>query len=89
MTFQKAVLAYIASQQLCQTEERKLRQAFEALDLDKNGSISKEELIKGYAFVYKDPDKAKEEVERIMRRIDVNQNGAIDYNGTIISYNSI
>jgi len=84
MTFQKAVLAYMASQQLCQEEEKKLRQAFEALDIDKNGTISKDELIHGYIRVYKDSTKAKDEVERIMRRIDMNQNGTIDYNGIVL-----
>ena len=82
MTFQKAVLAYIASQQLCQAEEKKLRDAFEALDTDKNGVISKDELIQGYMRVFKDHTRAKDEVDRIMRRIDINQNGALDYNGT-------
>jgi len=81
MTFQKAVLAYMASQQLYQSEEKKLREAFKALDKDNNGTISKNELIEGYILVYKNEQRAKEEVERIMRRIDVNQNGAIDYNG--------
>jgi len=86
MTFQKAVLAYIASQQLCQDEEKKLREAFEALDVDKNGVISKEELMQGYFRVFKNKEKAVNEAERVMRRIDVNQNGAIDYNGFLIFY---
>lgn len=85
MTFQKAVLAYIASQQLSKAEEKKLRETFELIDEDKNGSISKEELIKSYFIVYKDENKAKFEVERVMRHIDINQNGSIDYNGIVTS----
>jgi len=81
MTFQKAVLTYIASQQLSKAEEKKLRETFEYLDEDKNGSISKEELVKGYLIVYKEEAKAKQEVERVMRHIDLNQNGTVDYNG--------
>lgn len=81
MTFQKAVLAYIASQQLSKGEEKKLREIFELLDEDKNGAISKEELIKGFMTIDKDEKKAKLDAERVMRRIDINQNGTIDYNG--------
>lgn len=81
MTFQKAVLAYIASQQLSKKEEKKLREVFEILDEDKNGTISREELTKGYMIVYKDENRAKSDVERVMRHIDINQNGSIDYNG--------
>jgi Ca2+-binding EF-hand superfamily protein len=85
MTFQKAVLAYISSQQLTKKEEKKLREAFELLDEDKNGSISKEELTKGFMIIYKDEGRAKEDVERVMRHTDINQNGAIDYNGNFIA----
>lgn len=86
MTFQKAVLAYMASHQLSKAEEKKLREIFESLDADRNGSLSKEELIKGYMHIYKDEDKSKYDVERVMKKLDINQNGCIDYNGI---YNSL
>lgn len=85
MTFQKAVLTYIASQQLSKTEEKKLRETFELLDEDRSGAISKPELIKGYKMIYKDETRAKQEVDRVMRHIDINQNGTIDYNGKNLS----
>lgn len=51
-----------------------------SLDTKKNGVISKEDLINGYMIIYKDTEKAKKVAERVMRRINMNQNGAIDYN---------
>lgn len=81
MTFQKAILAYMASQQLGKSEEKKLRETFEILDIDKNGSLSRDELLKGYMMIYKDEKRAKYEVERVMTKLDLNQNGSIDYNG--------
>lgn len=81
MTFQKAVLTYIASQQLSKPEEKRLKTAFEALDLDKNGAITKDELAKAFKLAYGNEELANKEAERIMFRIDINQNGTIDYNG--------
>ena len=82
MTFQKAVLAYIASQELTKDEEKQIKCAFEALDTDKNGSITKDELVRGYILAFGKEAEAPAEAERILRRLDVNQNGSIDYNGT-------
>lgn len=80
MTFQKAVLAYIASQELSQSEEKQLKDAFNLLDRDQNGIITKDELVEGYMKMGRAETVAKVEAEWVMRKIDVNQNGAIDYN---------
>ena len=80
MTLQKAVLAYIASQELSKSEEKTLKEAFESIDTNKNGHISKDELISAYTLLYGNEDNAKREANRVMTRIDVNQNGMIDYN---------
>jgi len=80
MTFQKAVLAYIASQELTKSEEKKLKDAFDFIDIDKNGIISREELVNAYLQLYNDENLAIKEANRVMMRIDINQNGSIDYN---------
>ena len=82
MTFQKAVLAYIVSQELSKPEEQKLKEAFEAIDSDKNGVITKDEIMNAYVVVYGDQEAAQLVADRIMVRLDINQNGNIDYNGT-------
>lgn len=79
--FQKAVLTYFASQQLSQKEEAQMKRLFENFDTNKDGKLTKDELEVGYINIYKDPKKAKKEVEIIMRNIDFNKTGAIDYNG--------
>jgi calcium-dependent protein kinase len=79
--FQKAVLTYFASQQLTQKEEAKIRKLFERFDVNKDGQLTRDELEKGYAKAFGDVKKAKKEVDRILRNIDFNNSGAIDYNG--------
>lgn len=89
MTFQKAVLSYIASQQLSKEDEAKIRESFDILDADCDGVLSREELIKGFELMYGDVKKARKEVDSIMRRVDINQNGTIDYNGIIIMFTEL
>ncbi len=79
---QKAVLTYIASQQLLQQDEAKFRKIFDTFDLNRDGQLTIEELIQGYTRLYGDPKKAKKQAEQIMRNIDLNHNGFIEYNGT-------
>jgi calcium-dependent protein kinase len=79
---QKAVLSYIAVHSINLEEEKRLREIFTAIDKDKNGLLSLEELVKGYMILFKGDIKvAKEEAKKTMKKIDTNRNGAIDYNG--------
>eukprot|EP00826_Nyctotherus_ovalis_P061800 TRINITY_DN8836_c0_g2_i4.p2 TRINITY_DN8836_c0_g2~~TRINITY_DN8836_c0_g2_i4.p2 ORF type:complete len:223 (+),score=65.80 TRINITY_DN8836_c0_g2_i4:1101-1769(+) len=80
MTLQKAVLAYIASQELSKEEEKRIKEIFELIDIDKNGSISKKELVDGYLSLRFGRSEAEIKAQEIMNRIDINQNGIIDYN---------
>lgn len=81
MTFQKAVLSYISSQELCKYEEEKLKQIFDVIDKDKNGYISMDELIQGYIMMFPNsPEIAKKVARHVMARVDLNQNKMIDYN---------
>ena len=80
MTFQKAVLSYIASQELNKDEEKKLKEIFDSIDSDKNGSISKEELIEGYKLMDGNDETAENQADYVMHKLDLNKNGTIDYN---------
>lgn len=82
MIFQRAVLTYLASQMLPQKDEEKIRKVFEAFDVNKDGQISKTELVAGYNAMYKNRKKAVKDVKKILSNIDLNMNGNIDYNGT-------
>lgn len=78
--FQSAVLSYIASQSLPQQKEERIRQIFDVLDADKNGNISKKELIAGLKLEYNDEKRAKKEADQIFQNIVVKNKGYIDYN---------
>ena len=51
---------------------------FKALDTNNDGLLSREELLIGLKKVMNE-NEAAEEVERIMRDIDKNNSGSIDY----------
>lgn len=80
MTLQKAVLSYIASQELPRKHEENLLKIFNCIDTDRDGRITKEELKKAYIKMGKPIDEADSYATWIMKRIDLNQNDTIDYN---------
>ena len=63
--------------------EKRLKELFDSFDLNKDGQISKQELIEGYCKVFKNKAKAKSEADKIMHHVDINKNGVIDYNGIL------
>jgi len=81
---QKAVLGYFATQKLTSEEESKLRLLFGCFDADKDGVISVAELSNQLNKFIEDSTKAKEEAKKIMERVDLNKNGAIDYTEFLI-----
>lgn len=80
---QRAVFTFMATHQITSLEEAKLKEIFNLFDIDKDGQISKEELIKGYIMLYGDSKRAKKAADRIFENVDVNGNQMIDYNGTM------
>ncbi len=84
-TFQKAVLSYIASQQMDMAMERKMRELFSSLDTDRNGQITEQELVNGYEKLHHSITLARRDALAVMRRADVNKNGVIDYNEFIMA----
>lgn len=84
-TMQKAILTYMAEHVINKTEEEHYRKIFELFDTNHDGQLSKEELLEGYKMLFvNDVDLAYKEVEKTMKRVDINKNGAIDYNGLLI-----
>ncbi len=72
---------YIVTQLLTKKERDELQQTFMALDKNADGKLSRDELIEGYATLYGDRERAMKEVDAIMRKVDVDHNGYIDYSG--------
>ena len=83
---QKAVLTFIASRQLTQKVEEKIRKIFDYYDTNKDGQISKEELIAGYKKLYGENKKVTKDVEHILSTINLNKNGNIGYNGILLIF---
>ena len=64
------------------SEKSQLLKTFNALDLNGDGQLSRDELIIGYKKIMNEVQ-AQEEVDRIMSVVDKNNSGAIDYTGKI------
>jgi len=79
--FQSAVLSYIASQQLSKPDEEKIRNLFDSFDKDKDGQLTKKELLAVLKYMHGDSKRIYKDVDQIFRNIDLNNNGTIEYNG--------
>ena len=72
---QEAVISFIITH-LATTEECiDLQKAFQVLDVDNDGFITKQELMDGYQFIY--GDAAEEQVEAIFSKVDGDNSGTI------------
>ena len=72
----QAALHLITSQFTCTSKYEELRHVFMELDQDKDGRLSREELMQGYKLLKLG---SVEEVERIMEICDTDRNGYLDY----------
>jgi len=80
----KAVLIFMAGRLISKKKEKKLRAIFQAIDTNNDGQLTKQELMEAFSKFYDGNSQAAEqEVDRIMRRVDCNKNGIIDYKGKI------
>ena len=75
---QHAVLTFIASQLINKEESKKLSETFRNIDKNGDGKLSREELLEAYKMTM-GKEAALEEVEHIMKTVDVNGSGFIDY----------
>jgi calcium-dependent protein kinase len=81
---QEAALIFMVNFLASKDEKNELLKQFQSLDLNNDGKLSRDELIIGYRKVLNEAE-AEEEVDRIMKSVDKNDSGAIDYSGTTIS----
>ena len=75
---QHAVLTFIASQLINKEESKKLSETFRNIDKNGDGKLSREELLEAYKLTL-GKEAALEEVEKIMKTVDINGSGFIDY----------
>ena len=81
--FQKAALTFMANRLTSQADEKLLREIFVSLDLNQDGTLSLEEMVKGFQNLGYSVEESKTEVTKILQYIDVNESGSIDYNGFV------
>lgn len=74
----EAVHVYLATQIVSKQDLKQLRENFQALDTNSDGKISRSELLAGYNKSM-GMEEAEEEVTRIMRQVDSDLSGEIDY----------
>lgn len=76
----KATLNFISSQLTTFEEREELTLLFKTLDNDQNGTLSKHELKRGFVKVFGNKvEDIDGEVDRIMKEVDLNKSGEIDY----------
>ena len=66
-------------------EKEELQKAFNAIDENGDGQLSKKELYDGYMKVYNDELKCNELVETVFSMVDTNNSGKVDYTGKNIT----
>ncbi|CAG9317318.1 unnamed protein product [Blepharisma stoltei] len=87
--FEKCILSFIASHILTAEDEKELSKLFQELDTNKDGKISKEELIEGYGRMEVD---FNIDIDAIMKNCDTNENGTIEFSeflATAINWNKM
>ena len=67
-------------------DEKLLREVFQEFDINKDGQISKDELVLGYTQLFSDREMAIVQANRILEKFDINRNGLLDYSGIIYIY---
>lgn len=76
--FQEAAWMFMTSYLVTREEKQEIIRTYLALDLDGDGQLSREELLNGFKKIM-EPSKAEEEVDIVLKNIDTNMNGTIDY----------
>ena len=77
---QKATYTFISSQLATKKEREEMIKLFKSLDTDNSGTLSRQELMQGFHNLYMDEmDDIEEEVDNIMRQVDTDGSGEIDY----------
>lgn len=73
-----AVVNFINNHYSLASEKEKLDKVFEYLDANRDGVIELDELKNGYSTLYPEP-KATEIAEETFTKLDVNNNGKLEY----------
>ena len=73
-----AVNTFITTQCISASDTKELTEVFRKMDKNGDGKLSKEELLEEYSKIMEEHE-AKAEVDRIMKEVDSDKNGFIEY----------
>jgi calcium-dependent protein kinase len=79
-----AVLKYIANNLITNEEKNEVLVLFQSFDKNGDGYLSKEEIFEGYKHILGE-EEAKKKANLIMKEIDVDDSGTIDYKEFLIA----
>ncbi|OMJ75164.1 hypothetical protein SteCoe_25747 [Stentor coeruleus] len=79
LKLQYAILSFIAFQMVSKEEAKRLSEVFSKIDKNNDGKLSHDELLEAY-MQHMGKEAAIDEVQKIMKQVDVNNSGFIDYN---------
>ena len=80
----QATITYIATQLISKEDKRELEKVFIHFDKNKDGRLSKEEIIQGYEEYYGTPPKI-DEIDKLFASVDSDGSGTIDYTEFVIA----
>jgi calcium-dependent protein kinase len=75
---QEAIWTFMVTYYASKDETQHLMQTFQALDIDKNGVLSKQEIVVGYKNIFGKAQNDRE-IEEMIDKLDSNNSGVIDY----------
>ena len=80
----QAALGFMIQHFMTQKEAQELNEAFNQLDVDGSGTLSKEELLEGYRMIYGD-NFDESEIDALMNMADENEDGSISYSEWLLT----
>ena len=81
---QQAALTYIVNHLITKEDKNELLGLFQQFDKNGDGVLSREEILLGYKEILGDVE-AEIETDRIMKEVDLDKNGTIDYNEFVLA----
>ena len=77
-------MTFIATQLISKEDKRELEKVFLHFDKNKDGRLSKEEILNGYEEYYGTPPKM-DEIDALFAKIDTDGSGTIDYSEFVVA----
>jgi calcium-dependent protein kinase len=81
---QQAALTYIVNHLIKKEDKNELMGLFQQFDKNGDGVLSREEILLGYKEILGDVE-AEIEADRIMKEVDIDKSGTIDYNEFVLA----